>query len=432
MATAAGLVRVHGKSKRLDAVLAFVSFAARGRPLAELLDVAPGLLADVFEADVVSLYLLEGDGRTLVMRGTIGFSARALGRVRLNVGEGITGRVVELMRPLSIDLAPTHQNYRHFPELEEDRFPVFAAVPIVGKRGALGATTIQRRGPTPFTDSDVELLISLSATISAGVRAAELLDVTRDRVNLPRRSGGGTRKITLGGQPVVKGRALGAVAALRRPPLTPRTEQLPEGDTLIKNAFEAAHRALEQLKNQAKTQGLEDQASFLDTYLQIVSDARMKGEVRRMYREGMGVAQALGEVARAASRAASNEANVFLEERARDIEDLCDALVMLAEADPRAMLPARAVVIADRITVFDILISSKSHPAGIALSEHVSGNRAEVLLKLWGIPALIDVGGLFRWASSGDIALLDADHGLLMLNPTRTEIVSTRKRKKLE
>jgi phosphotransferase system enzyme I (PtsP) len=36
------------------------------------------------------------------------------------------------------------------------------------------------------------------------------------------------------------------------------------------------------------------------------------------------------------------------------------------------------------------------------------------------------VGGLFRWVSDGDIALLDADHGLLVVNPSRSEVAVVR------
>ena len=87
---------------RLDGVLDFVKFTARPMPLATLLDEAPRRLVQLLHADVCSLYLLEGE-HTLVMRGNVGFGARALGQVRLQIGEGITGQAVEYMRPISSD-----------------------------------------------------------------------------------------------------------------------------------------------------------------------------------------------------------------------------------------------------------------------------------------------------------------------------------------
>src|ERR1019366_6944827 len=64
---------------RLDGVLDFVKFTARPMPLATLLDEAPRRLVQLLHADVCSLYLLEGE-HTLVMRGNVGFDARALGQ----------------------------------------------------------------------------------------------------------------------------------------------------------------------------------------------------------------------------------------------------------------------------------------------------------------------------------------------------------------
>jgi phosphotransferase system enzyme I (PtsP) len=49
-----------------------------------------------------------------------------------------------------------------------------------------------------------------------------------------------------------------------------------------------------------------------------------------------------------------------------------------------------------------------------------------VLLQLLDLPSIVDVGGGFRWASPGDVVLLDADHGFLVINPSRAEVASVR------
>jgi phosphotransferase system, enzyme I, PtsP len=147
--------------------------------------------------------------------------------------------------------------------------------------------------------------------------------------------------------------------------------------------------------------------------------------------EGGGVAQALGRVAREVTRtAASITRDAFLEERARDVEDLYDALTMLAAADKRAELPQKAILVGDGLSVFDLLISARAHPVGVALSDRATGPRTRTLLHLLAVPSIVGVQGLFRWAADGDVALLDADHGLLVINPTKSEIASMREYKK--
>jgi phosphotransferase system enzyme I (PtsP) len=424
--------RVHGRgNRRLDAVLDFVAYAARPMPVLTLLDEAPRRIVELLEADVCSLYLVEGRSE-LVMRANVGFSSEAIGQVRLRVGEGITGESVEYMRPVSTETAEQHSSYKHFAELGEERFPVFLAVPIPGKTGPLGAIVVQRR-TRAFSDHDLEVLVLVGGVIAAGSRHAELADQEQERGT--RSTGGGTRRVTLAGRPVVSGRALGAVAALRRPAGRPgersSSGSAKEDVRLLRAAFDSAEKAIRGLRERARDLGLERDGVFLATYLEILGDARFRERATELAASGAGVATALSKVARAVAHAAASVSkDPFLEERARDIEDLCDALTMMATSERRSTLPSKAVLLGDTLTVFDLLVSAKSQPTGIVLSERASGPRTRLLLKLMGVPAVADVKGLFRWAADGDVALLDGDHGLLVINPSKSEVAGLREHRR--
>lgn len=430
--------KIHGRgNKRLDGVLDFLAFAAKPMPLVTLLDEAPRRIAQIFEADVCSLYLVEGDGHELVMRGNVGFSSAAIGQVRLHIGEGMTGESVEYLRPVTSDNAPHDAAYKHFDVLGEERYPVFLAVPIQAKTGPLGALVVQR-ARVPFEDRDIELLATLGAIIAAGIRHAELIDARRERpTSSARKAGGGTRKVTLTGRPFVGGRAIGAIAALRRPAARP-SEAREESDVredrkLLRGAFDVADKAIRALADRAKSMRLGDQAAFLSTYVEILGDARFRERADELVADGAGIPNSLNRVAREVTRtAASITRDPFLEERARDVEDLCDALVMLAAADKRAELPTKAILVGDALSVFDLLISARAHPVGVALTDRGGGPRTRTLLRLFDVPAIVGVEGLFRWASDGDVALVDADHGLLVINPSKGEVAALREYKRAQ
>ncbi|WP_438006282.1 GAF domain-containing protein [Sorangium sp. So ce321] len=412
------------RDERLDLVIEYLAFVAKPMPLSLLLDEAPQRIAAILGADVASLYLLEGDGDELVLRGNVGFPREARGTVRLSVGQGITGMAVECLRPISVVQATEHERYRAFPELREERFPVFLAAPILGSGRPLGALVVQRAGEHAFTARDVELLMALTAPIAAGARHAQVLDELRER---RRRTGGGTRKVTLPGLPVIPGRALGAIAALRRPASSSLGAQQGRGDPkLLRFAFDTAEKALVDLNTRAAERGIARDAAFLSAYLLMIGDGRLRARAFELVADGRSVAQALGTVAREVARAANGiVGDPFLQDRARDIEDLCDAILMLATPDARAELPSKAVLVGDQLTVFDLLISARANPVGVALSDR-SGPRSLVLLQLLGVPSIADVAGAFRWASPGDVALLDADHGFLVINPSRAEVATVR------
>lgn len=429
--------KVHGRGNpRLDAVLDFVAFAAKPMPLVTLLDEAPRRIAVIFGADICSLYLVEGDGNTLVMRGNVGFAPNAIGQVRLQIGEGMTGEAVEYLRPVTSDDAIHDAAHKHFDDLGEERFPRFLVIPIRAKAGPLGALVVQRASAKdPFDDRDVELLAALGAIIAAGIRHAELIDARRERPVAARRAGGGTRKVTLAGRPFVGGRALGAIAALRRPAARPSEtrllEDVREDQRLLRGAFDVADKAIRALADRARAIHLGAEAAFLSTYVEILGDGRFRERADELVADGTGIAHALNRVARDVNRtAASITRDPFLEERARDVEDLCDALVMLAAADKRAELPTKAILVGDGLSVFDLLISARAHPVGVALTDRASGPRTRTLLRLFDVPAVVGIEGLFKWASDGDVALVDADHGLLVINPSKGEVAALREYKR--
>jgi len=427
-------IHVRG-NKRLDGVLDFVAFAAKPMPLVTLLDEAPRRIAEIFEADVCSLYLVEGDGHELVMRGNVGFSPGAIGQIRLHIGEGMTGEAVEYLRPVTSGHAPEDSAYKHFDLLGEDRYPVFLAIPVRGKAGPLGALVIQR-ARVEFEERDIELLAALGAIIAAGIRHAEIIDARREKP-ISRKAGGGTRKVTLTGRPFVGGRAIGAIAALRRPAARP-SEAREEADVredrkLLRGAFDVADKAIRALADSAKSMRLGAEAAFLSTYIEILGDGRFRERADELVADGAGIPNALSRVAREVTRTAAQiTRDAFLEERARDVEDLCDALVMLAASDKRAELPTKAILVGDALSVFDLLISARAHPVGVALTDRGGGPRTRTLLRLFDVPAIVGVEGLFRWASDGDVALVDADHGLLVINPSKGEIAALREYKRAQ
>ena len=412
---------------QLAKVLDYLGYVAKSRPLVELLDEAPRRIADCIGADVASLYLLEGDGRTLVMRGNVGLPRSAPGRVRLELGQGITGKAVVLKYPIAVDCASSHASYQEFPELDEDRFPAFLAVPVVGAPGPLGAVVVQRSGDA-FTNQEVSLVAALTAPISSALRLARLLDDMRGARS--RRTGGGTRKVTLPGVPLLRGRALGAVAAIRRPSIHAKDTGSTEGTEPLEQALSDAERRLRALSDRAAALG--DDAAFIEGYLLMLQDQQLRRTAFLHIEAGASIGRALGQVARQATRAASEGGDDFLVQRARDLEALCDTLLMMARPDSRATLPAKAILVGEELSIYDLLVTARAQPVGVVLSEPVTRPRTKVLVDLLGVPAIADVGGAFRWMSPGDVALLDADHGLLTINPTRADIAAYRAERRRE
>lgn len=114
--------------------------------------------------DICSIYLW--DGEHLVMRATHGLSPEAVGKIRLRIGEGITGSAVEAGRPLFIEDVSEDDRYRYFPETKEEQYKIrsmyscpifFGGEPF----GVLNAQTVVRREFTEDEKSFVAVVANL-------------------------------------------------------------------------------------------------------------------------------------------------------------------------------------------------------------------------------------------------------------------------------
>ncbi len=385
----------------------------------------PQRIARILEAPVVSIYLMDDARESLVMRGNTGLAPLAVGRVELRVGEGLTGLAATERRIVAFEQAPQHDAWCAVPDLGDGQFPEFVAGPLFDEGEPVGVLVAQREARA-FSEAELSVFASICGILSLAVRGAEPEDARRVHGTRRRRAGGGARRVVLPGRPAVEGRALGPLAAVRRPPRRGVSLQ-GDGPRLLNEAFATAERVLRDLVQRAAGVGSGKDAAFLEIYREILDDARFRGRSLELVASGSTSAEALSQVAREAVRTATRwTRSSFLEERARDLEDLCDALIMLATPDPRAAMPSRSILMSDALTVYDLLVTARSRPVGVALSDRADGPRTRTLLDLFGLPAALDVAGLYRWASDGDIAMLDASRGLLLINPSRAEISELR------
>ena len=73
-----------------------------GKPAETLMNVV-SLIANRFETDVCSAYLLEPDRTNLILAATLGLRPECVGQLRLALNEGLAGLVAEQVLPVSVE-----------------------------------------------------------------------------------------------------------------------------------------------------------------------------------------------------------------------------------------------------------------------------------------------------------------------------------------
>ena len=123
------------------------------------------------------------------MRGNHGFPETAIGSVSLAVGEGITGLVAECMRPVSAAHAAAEAAYKPVPGLDEERFPVFAGIPLISGGAVVGVLVVQRK-KKPFATDEVTLATALGAPITLAIERRRATAVRSARLEGQPHGGG--------------------------------------------------------------------------------------------------------------------------------------------------------------------------------------------------------------------------------------------------
>jgi uroporphyrinogen-III synthase len=121
------------------------------------------------------VYLLEDDN--LVLHASKNPHPEAVGRLKMKVGQGITGWVAEHREPVVITQgAYADHRFKVFNELPEDRFESFVSVPILSAGRLVGIINIQKRVPCLYTKRETGLIATLGFLVGAEVERARLAD----------------------------------------------------------------------------------------------------------------------------------------------------------------------------------------------------------------------------------------------------------------
>ena len=156
---------------------------SRSHDLDETLSNVVDLVAKRLDADVCSLYLCGSDLSKLVLSATVGLHREAVGRVELNLDEGLVGLAAERKAPVVIERASEHPRYKYFPETGEERFESLMAAPLIVRGMAMGVLTVQTTVRRHFDQGDVDTLVTCAQLLTPVVVNAltERLDVVHEQ-----------------------------------------------------------------------------------------------------------------------------------------------------------------------------------------------------------------------------------------------------------
>lgn len=142
-------------------------------PLHQVLAEVVEFVAAVVECDSCLAYVMEGD--ELVLRASKNPHPDIVDRLKLRVGQGITGWVAEHRKPVVVaENASRDFRFKLFNELPEDRYQAFLSVPLVTGGRLVGVINLQNRAPRQYTQREIGLVTAIGFLVGAEVERARL------------------------------------------------------------------------------------------------------------------------------------------------------------------------------------------------------------------------------------------------------------------
>ncbi len=402
--------------------------------LEDFLQTVVSVVAYHMRSAVCSVYLYDEKAQELVLTATQGLSPESIGKVRLRLGEGLTGQALKELRPIREGSGIHNPNFKFIPGIFEERYQAFLAVPIVRGLERVGVLVLQDPVEDYFDENDAKALQAIGAQLATTIENAKLL-IALHQIQPPAPVAPAaapdleTDLKLVRGLPASTGLAIGRAFVfgaldqefvVRPEPGQPRWNLDDFRRSLAKT-----EQQLEALQLQMEER-LADVASMIfSAHLLIVKDAKFSGSMIRLVEGGLPPERAIEKVVSEYIHLFGSSANARLREKVQDVKDLGRRLLKnLKPGDEETPDYRGRVIVAGELMPSDILKVSAQRAEGLVLVTGGVTSHVAILARSLQLPMIIvDNRRLFSLTRDTTLAL-DGDQGNLYVNPN-AEVLKT-------
>ncbi len=404
---------------------------------AETLREIVSLVAGKFCVDVCSIYVFDEERKCLSLVATFGLSEEMVGKIYMRLNEGLTGLVIEEMRPVFVKNPARHPRYKYFEGSGEERYHSFLGLPLVYHGEALGVLVIQTVDETAIGESDIPIFSMISSQIAGEAAYANLLrdmkkthektdgtaglSLDSQRETLSRTA----KKELLKGIPVSAGFGDGHAHYLRESigfsdVYFHEADDVAHEISRFENALKRSEAQIERLCNDVKSELSSGDEDIFHTYLMYIRDSGLKNKVINYIKQKFAAEYALKEVISDYIRVFSKIEDHYLRDRGSDIENvgrrILKNLLGLEDDEPRRFA-RKTIIIASSMSPGELIMFRQENLKGIILSKGGETSHVAILARSFEIPMVIISRVMFREIQENDSLIVDGTSGLIFHNP---------------
>lgn len=371
------------------------------------------------KTDCCSVYLADYSKQHFLLMASDGLAQQSFGQTTIGFSEGLVGLVGQREEPINIANAREHQHFIHAPEVEEDDFNAFLGTPIIHQRKVLGILSIQQKHARNFTENEEAFLVTLAAQLANAIANAEI----KNLFDHEDKSKGTKQLLGIAGAP---GIALGQVVVYQ-PKIELATQALLKIDLAhqnkqIKRFEKAINKTLadfEQLSQKLSEFVTDDYLAIFDVYKQLLAQADIKQEVFKKIQQGWRAESALKLVIEHYVLQFEAIDDSYLKERASDIRDLGNRLLINLQQQKvlKLKLPKTFILLAEEVSASMLAEYQHKGLKAIVSLKGSANSHAAILAHALEVPAIMGIPKIPISQFDRQHAIVDGYSGELFINP---------------
>ena len=383
------------------------------------------MVSEHMGSEVCSIYLFYDETEELVLKATRGLKPEAIGKVRLKLGEGLTGIAMKKMRPICERNASKAPGYRYFPEIGEEVYESFLAVPITRGQTRIGVLVIQNKRKDYFAAEDVQTARAIASQLANTIEMAKVLIGLEEKREYkePGSLSVGLHRIPcrIGSAGMAVGRA---IVGDERYSLRELKEVVKNKDYSLEDFRAALRRTeseLEAMQRQIEEK-LADVASLIfAAQILMLKDEAFVGAMTDLIRQEVSPPEAIMSVVEHYVQMFDKLSNDYLREKRQDVQDIGKRLLLHLVGDREGLQDYKGgIVIVQELYPSELLKLSSQGVQGIILLSGGITSHLSILARSLEIPMVItETPQLLRLPADTQI-FLDAEEGFVHVNPSKS------------
>ena len=405
----------------LDILRRLVQAVTDAEDLDAALNIIVTRIKDTMQTGVCSVYLKDDETGRWFLMATDGLNPDSVRIASLDANEGLVGSVGARGELLNLDDAPNHPAFRYLQETGEEPFQSFLGVPIVHQRSTLGVMVVQQTTSRKFSGDEEALLVTVAAQLSALIAHAKV----SGRLHLSTVTGERPTDVRFSGVAGVSGVTIGT-ALVRKPPAIlkrvkdERTEDAEGQLTEFQNALAEVKVELRRIGESLSEHLDRSETALFDTYLRMLEDHTLSGEVCQRIRSGETAPTALKHVVTDLVARFEAMDDAYLKERASDLMDLGRRILskLLHESDDALVYTDDVILVAEDVTPVMLGEIDMRALNGIVSVKGSANSHVAILARGLGIPAVMGAVDLPLGDIAGAKLVVDGWRGEVVVEPS--------------